>query len=428
MYSLVDCNSFFCSVEKVFHPGLEGKPVCVLSSNDGCIVALTPEAKACGLHRGDPIFKVEDIVKHYGVQVFSTNMQLYAAMSRRITSILRRSIHHVENYSIDESFLDLNGYEKNFNLVELMQGIKDRIKLWTDIPVSIGIAPSKTLAKMGSKFAKQYKGYKGVCMIDTEEKRRKALGLFDLSDVWGIGRRTFENLNYYGIHTPLEFADKSESWVTSHFHKPGYQTWLELNGIPCIDTSEVLRNKNICTSRSFAEMVSDLPSLKASIAHFAASCANKLRGQGSACKSVTAFVGSNRFREDLPQYGNAASTTFVTATSDTLEITNAALRCLESIYVPGIMYKRSGVMVGDIVPSNPLQLDLFDTNKKRKERNELMRVLDSVNQRYGVKTLHLAVEDTPISYGAFGGGWHVKCEHRSPNYLTDINEILTIKI
>lgn len=428
MYSLVDCNSFFCSVEKVFHPGLEGKPVCVLSSNDGCIVALTPEAKACGLHRGDPIFKVEDIVKHYGVQVFSANMQLYAAMSRRITSILRRSIHHVENYSIDESFLDLNGYEKNFNLVELMQGIKDRIKLWTDIPVSIGIAPSKTLAKMGSKFAKQYKGYKGVCMIDTEEKRRKALELFDLSDVWGIGRRTFENLNYYGIHTPLEFADKSESWVTSHFHKPGYQTWLELNGIPCIDTSEVLRNKNICTSRSFAEMVSDLPSLKASIAHFAASCANKLRGQGSACKSVTAFVGSNRFREDLPQYGNAASTTFVTATSDTLEITNAALRCLESIYVQGIMYKRSGVMVGDIVPSNPLQLDLFDTNKKRKERNELMRVLDSVNQRYGVKTLHLAVEGTPISYGAFGGGWHVKCEHRSPNYLTDINEILTIKI
>ena len=406
MYSLVDCNSFFCSVEKVFHPGLEGKPVCVLSSNDGCIVALTPEAKACGLHRGDPIFKVEDIVKHYGVQVFSTNMQLYAAMSRRITSILRRSIHHVENYSIDESFLDLNGYEKNFNLVELMQGIKDRIKLWTDIPVSIGIAPSKTL----------------------EEKRRKALEIFDLSDVWGVGRRTFENLNYYGIHTPLEFADKSESWVVSHFHKPGHQTWLELNGIPCIDTSEVLRNKNICTSRSFAEMVSDLPSLKASIAHFAASCANKLRGQGSACKSVTAFIGSNRFRDDLPQYGNSASTSFVTATSDTLEITKAALRCLESIYVPGIMYKRSGVMVGDIVPSNPLQLDLFDTNKKRMERNKLMRVLDCVNQRYGVKTLHLAVEDTPISYGAFGGGWHVKCEHRSPNYLTDINEILTIKI
>ena len=422
MYSLVDCNSFFCSVEKVFHPGLEGKPVCVLSNNDGCIVALTPEAKAVGLHRGDPIFKVEGIVKHYGVQVFSTNMQLYAAMSRRVTNILRKSIHHVENYSIDESFLDLNGYEKHFDLVELMRGIKERIKLWTDIPVSVGIAPSKTLAKMGSKFAKQYKGYNGVCMIDTEEKRRKALEIFDLSDVWGIGRRTFETLNYYGIHTPLEFADKSESWVTSHFHKPGHQTWLELNGVPCIDTSEVQRNQNICTSRSFGDMVSDLPSLKASVAHFAASCANKLRGQGSVCGTVTVFISSNRFREDLQQYGNASSFSFITPTSDTMEITQAALKCLDAIYVPGIMYKKSGVIVGNITPRNPIQLDLFDTNPKRKERNDLMRAMDDINHRYGVKTLHLAVEGTEHQQ------WHVKCEHRSPNYLTNINEILTIKI
>lgn len=175
-------------------------------------------------------------------------------------------------------------------------------------------------------------------------------------------------------------------------------------------------------------MVSDLPALKASVATFASSCANKLRGQGSCCKSVTVFVGSNRLREDLPQYGNGASTTFATPTADTLEITNAALRCLEAIYVPGIMYKRSGVMVGDITPACPLQLDMFDTNTKRKERKDLMRVMDSINQHYGLKTLHLAVEDTPISYGAFGSGWHVKCEHRSPNYLTDINDILTVRI
>lgn len=428
MFALVDCNSFFCSVEKVFHPGLEGKPVVVLSSNDGCIVALTPEAKAIGLHRGDPLFQVEGIVKQYGVKVFSTNMLLYAAMSRRVINILRKSIHHVENYSIDESFCDLRGYDTHFNLVELMRGVKDRIELWTDIPVSVGIAPSKTLAKMGSKFAKQYRGYNGVCMIDTDERRRKALELFDLADVWGIGRRTLETLNYFGIHTPLEFAEKSETWVKSHFHKPGHQTWMELNGIPCVDTTEVKRNQNICTSRSFGEMVSDIQSLKASVATFASSCANKLRGQGSVCKSVTVFIGSNRFREDLAQYGNTASTTFTTATSDTLEITDAALRCLETIYLPGVMYKRSGVIVGDITPACPLQLDLFDTNTKRRERKGLMRVLDSVNQRYGVKALHLAVEDTPISYGAFGSGWHVKCEHRSPNYLTDINDILTIKI
>lgn len=422
MFALVDCNSFFCSVEKVFHPGLQGKPVVVLSNNDGCIVALTPEAKACGLHRGDPIFKVEGIVKHYGVHVFSTNMMLYAAMSQRVTNILRKSIHHVENYSIDESFCDLKGYYKLYDLVELMRGVKERIKLWTDIPVSVGIAPSKTLAKMGSKFAKQYKGYNGVCMIDTEAKRRKALEIFDLADVWGIGRRTLETLNYYGIHTPLEFAEKSESWVRSHFKKPGQQTWLELNGIPCIDTTEVKRNQNICTSRSFGDMVSDLPSLKASIATFASSCANKLRGQGSCCKSITVFIGSNHFREDLPQYGNAASTTFATATSDTLEITNAALRCLEAIYVPGIMYKRSGVMVGDIVPSCPIALDMFDPIQNRKERKNLMKVIDSINHQYGLKTIQLGVE------GEKKQPWKVKCEHRSPNYLTDINDILTVKI
>ncbi len=422
MYALVDCNSFFCSVEKVFHPGLEGKPVVVLSSNDGCIVALTPEAKAIGLHRGDPIFKVEGLVRRYRVEVFSTNMMLYAAMSRRVTNILRKSIHHVENYSIDESFCDLNGYEAHYDLTELMRDIRERIRLWTDIPVSIGIAPSKTLAKMGSKFAKQYKGYHGVCMIDTDDKRRKALELFDLADVWGIGRRTYETLNYYGIHTPLEFAEKSESWVKSHFKKPGQQTWLELNGIACIDTSEAKRNQNICTSRSFGEMVSDLTSLKASVATFAGSCANKLRGQNSCCRTVTVFIDSNHFREDLPQYGNAASTTFATATSDTLEITSAALRCLEAIYMPGIKYKRSGVIVGDIVPACPIALDLFDPIRDRAERKNLMKAIDSINHRYGVKTIKLGVE------GEAKQPWKVKCEHRSPNYLTDINEIMTIRI
>lgn len=422
MYALVDCNSFFCSVEKVFHPGLEGKPVCVLSNNDGCIVALTPEAKAVGLHRGDPIFKVEGIVKHYGVKVFSTNMMLYAAMSRRITNIMRESIAHVENYSIDESFLDLSGYEKHYNLEDLMRKLAQRIRLFTDIPVSVGVAPSKTIAKMGSKFAKKYKGYRSVCMIDTEEKRRKALELFDLADVWGIGRHTLETLNYYGIHTPLEFADKSESWARTHLKKPGYQTWLELNGIPCIDTSEIKRNQNICTSRSFGEMVSDLSSLKASVATFASSCANKLRSQGSGCKSVTVFIGSNPFREDLQQYGNSASVPLILPTSDTLEITNAAIRALRKIFIPGIMYKRAGVVVSDIYPITPIHQDLFDPIQNRPERKKLMQVIDNINQKYGLKTIKLCVE------GDDKQAWKVRCEHRSPNYLTDINEILTIKI
>lgn len=424
MFALVDCNSFFCSVEKVFHPGLEGKPVVVLSNNDGCIVALTPEAKAIGLHRGDPIFKKEGLVKHYGVKVFSTNMQLYSAMSDRITSIMRKSIAHVEKYSIDESFLDLKGYEKYNDVEELMRDLANRIKLYTDVPVSVGVAPTKTLAKMGSKFAKKYAGYRSVCMIDTEEKRRKALELFDLADVWGIGRRTFEKLTYYGIHTPLELADKSESWVRARLQKPGYQTWLELNGIPCIDTSEVRQKQTICTSHSFSGMVSDIASLREPVASFASSCANKLRGQLSGCKSVTVFIASNFFREDLQQYSNAASVTLQVATSDTIEITNAAMNALSKVFVPGIMYKRAGVIVSDIVPITPLQQDLFDPVHNRPARARLMKTIDSINAKYGVKTVRLGIEGPKDEEQA----WKVRCAHKSPNYLTNINEILTIKI
>lgn len=422
MYALVDCNSFFCSVEKVFHPGLAGKPVVVLSNNDGCIVALTPEAKAVGLRRGDPIFKVRHIVDQCHVAVFSTNMYLYAAMSKRVTSILRKSVCHVENYSIDESFCDLQGYDDHFDLEGMMRRIARKIKLWTDIPVSVGVAPTKTLAKMGSKFAKQYAGYHGVCMIDSDDKRRKALRLFDLADVWGIGRGTLERLNYYGISTPLEFADKSASWVKARFTKPGQQTWRELNGEPCIDTAEVARKKTICTSRSFGNMVGGLDSLKAAVATFAGSCANKLRGEGLGATSVTVFLCSNRFRDDLEQYGNAASARLLTPTSDTMEITNAALSILARIFRKGIMYKKAGVIVGDIVSISPLQANLFDPIANRPQRARLMRAMDELNHRYGLKTLRLAVE------GEDKQPWKVRCEHRSPNYLTNINEILTIRV
>lgn len=422
MFALVDCNSFFCSVEKVFHPGLKNKPVVVLSSNDGCIVALTPEAKAVGLHRGDPIFKVKDIVVRNKVHIFSSNMMLYAAMSKRIVNIMRSEIDHVEQYSIDESFCDLRGYDTHFDLVGMMRQLKDKILLYTDVPVSVGIAPTKTLAKMGSKFAKQYRGYQGVCMIDTDEKRRKALSLFPLDDVWGIGRQTLAKLEYYGVNTPLDFADKSASWVRSHFTKPGVQTWMELNGEPCIDTSEVVRKKTICTSRSFGDMVGDLGALKSAVATFAGSCANKLRGEGSGARSVTVFVCSNRFREDLAQYGNAASVSLATPTSDTMEITQAALAILAHIYKKGIMYKKAGVIVGDIVAMSPFQADLFDPIQNRPQRARLMKAMDELNHRYGLKTLRLAVE------GEDKQRWKVKSEHRSPNYLTNINEVLTIRV
>ncbi len=421
MYALVDCNSFFCSVEKVFHPGLKGKPVVVLSSNDGCIVALTPEAKAAGLHRGDPLFKVKDIVERNKVHVFSTNMMLYAAMSKRIVGIMRESVAQVEQYSIDESFCNLQGYERRYDLVEMMRALKDKILLYTDVPVSVGIAPTKTLAKMGSKFAKEYKGYRGVCMIDTDEKRRKALSLFPLKDVWGIGRQTLAKLEYYCIRTPLDFADKSEQWVRSHLAKPGVQTWLELNGHPCIDTTEVKRKKTICTSRSFGEMISDYDSMKASIATFASSCANNLRAQASGARSVTVFIASNRFREDLLQYANSATAMLPIATSDTLEITQAAIQALQSIWREGVQYKRSGVIVGDIQANESIEGILFDPVKNRPERARLMQEIDLINQRYGIKTVKIAAE------GDDRQRWRVKCDHRSGNYLTSAEELLTVR-
>lgn len=422
MIALVDCNSFFCSVEKVFHPGLNGKPVCVLSCNDGCIVALTPEAKALGLRRGDPIFKKKEIVQHYGVKLFSTNMMLYAAMSKRVNNILRSSVPRLEVYSIDESFLYLDGLEAYHDLVEYMRGVVEKVRLYTDIPVSVGIAPTKTLAKMGSKFAKQYKGYRSVCMIDSEEKRRKALALFDLADVWGIGKQTLAKLNYLGITTPLEFADKKESWVRSHFTKPGLQTWKELNGIPCIDTAEVAQRQTICTSRSFGRMVTDYRELQASVASFAASCANKLRGQHSLASAVTVFVSSNRFREDLPQYACEQTRLLLLPTSDTMEITQAALALLKELYREGISYKKTGVILGNITDASCVQQHLFDEVKNRPGRMQLMQRIDALNHRFGLRKVCLAAE------GEAKQAWHGKCEFRSGNYLSDLKEILTISI
>lgn len=420
MYALIDCNSFFCSCEKVFHPGLRGKPVCVLSSNDGIIVALTPEAKAVGLRRGDALFKVKDIVEKNGVAIFSSNMYLYSAMSKRIVSILRQACDRVENYSIDESFLDLCEFGKNINLEEYMRSVADRIRLWTDVPVSVGIAPSKTLAKIGSKFAKNYRGYRSVCVIDTDEKRRKALSMFDLDDVWGVGRRTYEKLLALGVKTPLEFADKSGDWVRRHFTKPGFQTWCELNGHPCISTEEVLQRQTICTSHCFKDMVTSLDALKASVATFAGNCANKLRGQGSVASCVTVFVGSNPFREDLDQYWNGGSVKLPVPSSDTIEIVEAAMKILESLYRPGIRYKRSGVILSEITSAKSVQQDLFDPVRLRSERQELSETIDRMNHKFGLKSVRLAVEDGEADH------WRSKSEHRSGNYLTDINEILTV--
>lgn len=435
MFALVDCNSFFCSVERVFHPGLRGVPVCVLSNNDGCIVALTPEAKALGLKRGDPLFKVRDVVARGGVRVFSGNLMLYAAMSRRINRILRRHIHYVETYSIDECFCNLQGYERlceakpNGGSGEAASGLEGFIRdivgeidRSTGIPVSVGIAPTKTLAKMGSKFAKQYKGYRAVCLIDTDEKRRKALALFPLADVWGIGRNTLRDLLAYGVNTPLELAEKSEAWVRSRFSLPVVRTWMELRGTPCIDTAEPLVAGTITTSRSFGHAVTDLGNLREAVAHFTAACANKLRARSALAGTISVFVANSPFDQRAPWYGGSSTRPLFVPTADTLELTRTALDILTEIYRPGIQYKKAGVILSHIVPAAPLQLRLFDPVDGRSHRRRLMQVVDGLNHRFGLKRVHLAVEGDKES------PWHVKCAHSTPDYLTDIDQLLTVRI
>ena len=421
MIALADCNTFFASVERVFHAGLRGKPVCVLSSNDGNIVALTAEAKTLGIRRGAPFFQVKDVIEKNNVAVFSGNIMLYEAMSKRVQSIMRKTVERTENYSIDEQFLYLDGYENNYDLVKLMRGMVRQIALWTDIPVSVGIARTKTLAKVASKFAKKYRGYESVCMIDTEEKRRKALSMFELADIWGIGARSFAKLQALGITTPLQFADKPGDWVLRQFHRPGYQTWLELNVHPCIDTSEIIRRQTISTSRSFGKMISDAEQLRASVATFAASCCNTLRAQESAAGSVSVFACSNRFREDLQQYSNIATMRLDSPSSDTLEITEAAIRLADRIYRPGIQFKKSGVILSDIIPGLTHHI-LFDPIPKRDERAELSTAIDRMNRKYGLKAVGLAV----AGYG--NADWKNRKEHLTPNYLTDIDQIMTVDI
>lgn len=421
MIALADCNTFFASVERVFHAGLRGKPVCVLSSNDGNIVALTAEAKALGIRRGAPFFQVKDVIEKNNVAVFSGNIMLYEAMSKRVQSIMRKTVERTENYSIDEQFLYLDGYENNYDLVKLMRGMVRQIALWTDIPVSVGIARTKTLAKVASKFAKKYRGYESVCMIDTEEKRRKALSMFELADIWGIGPRSFAKLQALGITNPLQFADKPGDWILRQFHKPGYQTWLELNGHPCIDTSEIIRRQTISTSRSFGKMISDAEQLRASVATFAASCCNTLRAQESAAGSVSVFACSNRFREDLEQYSNIATMRLDSPSSDTLEITEAAIRLADRIYRPGIQFKKSGVILSDIIPGLTHHI-LFDPIPKRDERAELSTAIDRMNRKYGLKTVGLAV----AGYG--NADWKNRKDRLTPNYLTDIDQIMTVDI
>ncbi|MDE6271094.1 MAG: Y-family DNA polymerase, partial [Muribaculaceae bacterium] len=392
MWGLIDCDNFFCSCERVFRPDLNGVPVVVLSNNDGCVVARTREVKAMGVPEGMPYYQLLEKYPRSGIVAFSSNYELYGDMSARIMAILQQETPEVIQYSIDEAFVNLSGIDLSL-LKGWGEALCRKVRRWTGMPISLGIGPTKTLAKVAVRFAKDYPGYHKCCVIASDEQREKALKLFPVGKVWGIGRRLAAKLNYHGVATAYDLTQRQRGWVRAQMHVTGERTWQELCGIPAIDLGDLnsTTRKSIMTSRSMPGMIDNLEDLATHVANHAARSARKLRAQHSVCELVTVFVQSNRFRDDLPQYENSASLSFATATDSTIEIVGAAKRLLASIFRPGILYKRAGVMVSGIHSAEFVQPDLFDYDPERAGRHSsISAAIDEINRRLGMDTVILA--------------------------------------
>lgn len=417
MFALVDCNNFYASCERVFRPDLRSVPIVVLSNNDGCVIARSNESKKLGIKMGVPAYQIKDEVKKYGIKVFSSNYTLYGDMSNRVMTILSSYSPNIEIYSIDEAFLDMTGFD---NLPEYGRHIVDTTTKWTGIPVSMGIAPTKTLAKVANKFAKKYKGYKGVCVIDTAEKRIKALQKTDIGDVWGIGRQNEKKLNALGVKTAYDFTQLQRSWVRKYMTVVGERTWLELNGISCINLEEVQPDKKqICTSRAFGKTITDIEQLKEAVSYYASVCAEKLRSQRSCACSVMVFIHTNNFREDLPQYFNNKIIKLPVPTNSTMEITKYVLDALKCIYRDGYQYKKAGVIITEITSDNGIQTNLFDT-VDREKHNRLMNVVDNLNKGFTRNILNLAIQGQNKQ-------WNLKRDLLSPCYTTKLSDVIRLK-
>ena len=417
MFALADCNNFFVSCERVFRPDLEGKPVIVLSGNDGCVVSRSNEAKALGIKMGVPLYQIQGLVDKEGVVCFSSNFSLYGDLSDRVMSI-RRHTSRFEQYSIDECFFNIDHIPADQQKAYCEQLVKE-IRRGVGIPVSIGIASSKTLAKVASKYAKKYPGYHGVCEIRTDEQRLKALSSFEIGDVWGIGRRAKAKLQNAGISTALEFAEKSATFAQNMLHKPGLLTWQELRGQDVIDITELPMKQSITTSRTFANAISEQTLLEEQIANFCAHCARQLRTQKSVAQQLYVYAHTSAFRTDIEQHYLSELVTFPVATSNTQELISYALAAVRRAFRPNTLYKKAGVVLLKIIPETAVVPDLFDT-KDRDKDNRLQRVLDHIDDRHGKRAIILGSQITsqqPV----------YRTDHKSPLYTTDLRDIITLK-
>ena len=416
MIALADCNNFYASCERVFNPGLKYKPIVVLSNNDGCIIARSNEAKALGIKMGEPVFKVRDIIDNNNVYVFSTNFALYGDMSSRVMSLLSDMSPEIEIYSIDEAFMNFTGVKNNVQLASKMKSI---IAKSTGIPISIGIAETKTLAKVANYFAKKQTD-DGVYILTEQLQIEDTLKALPVSKLWGVGSRHLRMLYSYGINTAYDFVQLNEEWVLEKMTIMGLRMQRELKGDSCFGIDLYpSRKKNIRTSRSFAVKVNSLQPIQESIVAHASRCAEKLRMENSCAQYVSVILKTNPFSKSQDYYYGYKSINLEMPTNDSIEIVNAAKKLLGSIYKEGLIYTKSGVIVGDTVPADQVQLSLFYSEQDKEKRKNLYKSVDFINQSMGRGKIQLLGQ-------GIAKKWKLKQENLSPCYTTRWTDLLRV--
>ncbi|HEB5411732.1 TPA: Y-family DNA polymerase [Klebsiella pneumoniae] len=421
MFALCDVNSFYASCETVFRPDLKGRPVVVLSNNDGCVIARSAEAKPF-VKMGEPYFKQKDQFRRQGVICFSSNYELYADMSNRVMTTLEELSPRCEIYSIDEAFCDLSGVRNCRDLTDFGREIRETVLRRTHLTVGVGIAQTKTLAKLANHAAKQWQRQTGgVVDLSNIEKQRKLMGALPIDEVWGIGRRISKKLEAMGIKTVLQLADTDIRFIRKHFNVVLERTVRELRGEPCLGLEEFAPVKQeIVCSRSFGGRITEYHEMRQAICTYASRAAEKLRGEHQYCRFISAFVKTSPFALNEPYYGNSASVKLLTPTQDSRDIIAAATRCLDAIWKDGHRYQKAGVMLGDFYSQGVAQLNLFDDNAPRQNSEKLMEVLDHLNAKNGRGALYFAGQGIQAA-------WQMKREMLSPRYTTRYSDLLRVR-
>ncbi|EOG1393640.1 translesion error-prone DNA polymerase V subunit UmuC [Vibrio cholerae] len=421
VFALVDCNNFYASCEKLFRPDLKDTPVVVLSNNDGCVVARSREAKLLGIKMGVPVFQIKSEMQRHGILAFSSNYALYADLSSRVMRTLEEMAPRVEVYSIDEAFLDLTGIESAISIVEFGQQVRERIGHWIGITVCVGIAPTKTLAKLANHAAKKYPATQGVVDLTNPDRQRRLLALVPVDDVWGVGRRLSKRLNALGITTALDLANASPRAIRDQFSVVLERTVRELNGESCIELEEIPpTKKQIVCSRSFGVKVTHYELLREAVCEYATRATEKLRKEQQQAKVLTVFIRTSPFKDNEPQYSNSASGELLIPSCDTRDFIELANRLLKRIWKDGFRYAKAGVMLSDFYDPGMFQPGLFDDVSTRSNSQQLMSVLDTINQS-GAGKVFFAGQGTKKDWSM------MKREHLSPAYTTRWDQLPRVK-